>query len=149
MLRQDNITRQSSASSIDGTDGRNINKQASRMSGVTDRSVARASCIHLSKINALKASIDEHNDAIVRLLLTSKETAEKRNQIESTFRFCKEAFLEVATTLTCLLEESSADKTEVIKNKPREIYHCTGRIGRHENAKIPIYTGEYDSYQHL
>lgn len=103
----------SSVSSVDGAGGRVISKRTTQLSLMgNDRSVSRGGNLQVSKINALKVSINEHNDAIVKILLTSKETAEKRTQIESAVRYCKEAFFEVAGMLTHLLEEGE---------RPREL----------------------------
>lgn len=65
--------------------------------------------LSISKINALKNSVNGYCDEIAKLLLSSKETAERKRVIESAFRVCKEAFLEVATMLTCCVESGPSD----------------------------------------
>ena len=126
MSKQGSIPKQTNARAADSAEGKNINtnkrslltKQSSdvSISGMSDRSVGRSSGSTLDRISVLKNSLNEHHDIMIKELLTSKETADKRNQIESAFRFCKEAFLEVANTLTCLLNENFVDKTDLIKN---------------------------------
>ena len=132
MSKQGSIPKQTNARAADSAEGKNINtnkrslltKQSSdvSISGMSDRSVSRSSGSTLDRISVLKNSLNEHHDIMIKQLLTSKETADKRNQIESAFRFCKEAFLEVANTLTCLLNENFVDKTDLIKNTVREIF---------------------------
>jgi len=67
----------------------------------------------VSKINALRASIGKHEEVLTRIMLTSKESADRRTRIESAFRVCKEAFLDVSSVLAHLLEEKSSGKTMV------------------------------------
>lgn len=58
----------------------------------------------ISKLNALRQSVDRHNNDIAKLLLSSKESLERRGHIEAAFRTCKEAFVEVSTMLMGSLE---------------------------------------------
>lgn len=74
--------------------------------------------LNLKRINALKSSINEHYDNVMKILLSSKETTNRKNQIESTLRLCKESFLEA---LTNFLEEGSPEKTDAIKDALREV----------------------------
>lgn len=53
--------------------------------------------MNVSRINALRNSINTHNDTVAKILLSSKATAEKKSQIESAFRMCKEAFFDLST----------------------------------------------------
>lgn len=48
----------------------------------------------------------------------SKKSLEKRTQIESAFRFCKEAFLELSTEYLCMLENNKSQslKSETIRD---------------------------------
>jgi len=105
----------------ENTNKRSLTKRLSErsLSGVSGRSVCGGSDARLSRVSFLRESFNVQHDNLARILLTSKETADRRCQVESAFRFCKEAFLEVATTLTNLLEERSADSTEVIRNAIR------------------------------
>lgn len=73
------ISKQTNVTAAGYTD-RKINKQSSQTS-LTGRSVFRSG-LHLSIIKALKVLINEHHDEIIKLLLTSKEMAKNRNQIE-------------------------------------------------------------------
>lgn len=83
-----------------------------------------SSLFNISKINSLRRSIDRHNDFLAKLLLTSKESSEKCAQIESAFRTCKKAFVEVASALVNLLEKELArieTDVEDIKKAVREV----------------------------
>lgn len=81
----------------------------SHLAGVSDES---ASCmnnvLNASSINALRNSITRHNNNIVRMLLTSKETVEKRQQIESALRACKEAFFDLSSACLFMLENNAS-----------------------------------------
>lgn len=75
--------------------------------------------MNASRINALRNSINTHNDAIAKILLSSKETAEKKSQIESAFRVCKEAFFDLSSACLFLLENgmpSTGPSLDEIKN---------------------------------
>src|SRR5580765_7122115 len=93
--QQDTNTRQGHASPVDGAGGRVMSKRLSQLSltGGSDRSVLRGGNLQLSKINALRISINEHNIA-AKILESCKVAVEKRRQIESALRHCKEAFIE-------------------------------------------------------
>jgi len=56
------------------------------------------------RLATLKQTINIHNDTIAKLLLSSKETLQKRSIIKSAFHVCKEAFLELSTTYIALLD---------------------------------------------
>lgn len=75
------------------------------MSDVSEK--AKSCSISVERISRLRQSIDRHNKIVASLLLFSKELIERRTQIESAFRLCKKAFVEVATALMELLEDSS------------------------------------------
>jgi len=64
--------------------------------------------MNASKINALRQSINRHNDNVAKILLASKESLDRKTQIESAFRACKEAFIELSTAYLTLLENDSA-----------------------------------------
>ncbi|XP_020294518.1 uncharacterized protein LOC109860075 [Pseudomyrmex gracilis] len=72
-------------------------------------SIATNTRINVSKINALRASVDRHSDLVAKVLLSSKEHADKKSAIESAFRACKEAFVEVSSVLINILEDKSVD----------------------------------------
>lgn len=57
-----------------------------------------------SRINALRRSVDERYDSVSSLLLGSKESLERRTQIHSAFKICKETFIEVAGMMMGALE---------------------------------------------
>lgn len=105
------------------TEKRLTTKQTSMLSHVSiasDRNITKGN--HIDRINTLKVSVNLHNDAILKILLTSKEAANKKTQIESAFHFCKEAFLEMATTLTCFLEARSTEyMIKSVKSAVREV----------------------------
>lgn len=79
-------------------------KRQLRVSGATVSDGMSTSSLSISKVNALRASLDKHQDAVAKILLASKDTLEKRTAIESGFRACKDAFVEVSLTLINLLE---------------------------------------------
>lgn len=61
-----------------------------------------------SRVDALRQSVNGHHDSISKLLLSSKESLEKRSQIEAAFRVCKEAFVELSAAYFGLLDSSAA-----------------------------------------
>lgn len=71
----------------------------------------RSCTLNASKINVLRQSVNVHNKNVSKILLASKETLEKRMQIESAFRACKEAFLELSITYLTLLESRMSAPT--------------------------------------
>lgn len=76
------------------------------LSGGSDRS--SIDTMNSSRVNALsRASVNRHSEAISRLLLSSKKTLDKRAIIESAFRACRDAFMEVWVVLLNLLDERS------------------------------------------
>lgn len=79
---------------------------------------AAGNVMNASRVNALRRSVNEHVNAVSRLLMTSKDSAEKRSQIGSSIRSCKEAFFELSAVYLCLLEEKRSDRlsSESIKN---------------------------------
>jgi len=74
--------------------------------------------MNASKINALRQSINRHNDNVSKILLASKESLDRRTQIESAFRACKEAFIELSSAYLTLLENGTASPitSEELKN---------------------------------
>lgn len=79
---------------------------ASDLSGMSEYEQADA-VMSVSRIVALKRVVCEHNDKVAKLLLTSKETLDKRSYMEAAFRACKEAFMEVSTVLLEMLQDGS------------------------------------------
>lgn len=77
------------------------------MSNILNAS-GKSNVINASRIFALKQSINIHHEGISKLLLSSKVSLEKRMQIESAFRFCKEAFLELSTAYLCMFENNKS-----------------------------------------
>lgn len=57
----------------------------------------------MSRVQELKESMERHNDNMARLMLTSKESLERRTQIETAFRANREAFVELSTILLDVL----------------------------------------------
>lgn len=95
---------QDSFSSITAdTEFENVNKRSTarqtsnlNVTGVSEVEVDGI-VMNISRINALKASVCKQNDNISQILLSGKETLDRRSKIESAFRMCKEAFMEVTT----------------------------------------------------
>jgi len=96
--------------STNGSEGSGGAKRASIespcASGRTEKPAAGPMTV--DRVNALRVFIESHTDSLVRSLLTGKESADKRGIIESAFRSCREAFMEVSTVLVNLLEEKSS-----------------------------------------
>ena len=57
--------------------------------------------------SALKQSIHSHCDKVADILLASKNTKDKKAQIEAAFCYCKEAFVELSVAYINLLSNSS------------------------------------------
>lgn len=103
----------------------NVRKQQSDLSRELssvelDKSLNNSKLI--SRINALKSSVNRRHDSITEILLKSKESSDKRSSIEQAFRVCKDAFVEVASYLIGFLNQeqsnelSSSDIKEVIRD---------------------------------
>lgn len=89
---------------------------------VSDKGMSRQNKLLQSKIDYLIKSVNEKHDAFTHTILASKETVKNRAQMESAFRFCKEAFLEMATLLSNSLGERLADyKIEDIKTAIKDV----------------------------
>lgn len=104
----------------------NVNKRITASDlNVTGVSEVGGVVMSISKIKALIASICKHQDNVSKILLASKETLERRSQIETVFRMYKEAFIEMSTVLTHFMEKNSVanDATENIKSAVREVFN--------------------------
>lgn len=69
------------------------------------------------RVNELKAVVNNHTDNIIKVLSTSIKSLEKRCAIESAFRVCSDAFMEVSTILINMLEECQLSGKDLIKIK--------------------------------
>lgn len=76
------------------------------ISGISER---QAGIINVSRVNALRASINRHSDAASKALLASKESLNNRTAIESAFHACRDAFMEVSSFLINMLEDRSSN----------------------------------------
>ncbi|KAL6419272.1 hypothetical protein ACFW04_014001 [Cataglyphis niger] len=74
---------------------------------------ANIDAMNASRVNVLWATVNRHTDAVSKLLLSSKETLEKREIIESAFRVCREAFMEMSTVLISLIDERLTNCTAI------------------------------------
>ncbi|KAL6431975.1 hypothetical protein ACFW04_007425 [Cataglyphis niger] len=63
--------------------------------------------MNTSRVSALRATVNRQTEAASKLLLSSKETLEKRGIIESVFCACRDVFMEVPTVLTSIIDERS------------------------------------------
>lgn len=82
--------------------------------GMGDR---RQTVLNASKIRALRLSLDKHHDNVAKILVSSKDSVETKTTIESAFRACKGAFVEVSAILLNVIEEGTMqmDTSESIK----------------------------------
>lgn len=118
-------------------------KRQLRVAGIADVSDSMSTkLLSISKVNALRASVDKHNDAVAKVLLTSRDSLDKKSIIESAFRACKEAFVEVSLDLINLLEAKKEESGLVISIK-KVVEKALDKIninGNHitENADKPI-----------
>lgn len=89
-------------------------------SGGPERGVAET--LNYSRVNALRATVMKHSESVYKLLLSSKETLERRSTIEAVFRACRDAFLEVSAVLIDILEvrSNACVSAEDIKNAVAE-----------------------------
>lgn len=83
-------------------------RQASFTSDVSDRSLSTSGNVLISKINSLRSLVNKNSDSISKVLLTSKESADRKGIIESAFRACKEAFVELSVIIVTVLEERTS-----------------------------------------
>lgn len=98
---------------------------ASIRSGVSEAGIF----MNMSRLNALKLSVAKHDENLAKILLSSKESLEKRSQIAAAFRVCKEAFMEVTTVLANLIEEKvkGSSLMEDMKKAVTE-KHCVNMV---------------------
>lgn len=109
------------------TNKQSVAKRASilsNISGASDDNTAGSSHMDLNRINTLRTSVNKHNEVFTKFLLTCKEIAEKRSQI--VFKFCKEAFLEMATNRAYLLKARS--KVDIIEEVKQTVYETVDDI---------------------
>lgn len=100
------------------------------LSGVSERA-----SIDASRANALRATVNWHIETISRLLLSSKENLDKRSQIESAFRACRDAFIEISTVLVNLLDERAINTNQVVNDIKREIDVALDDLKNHKHFK--------------
>jgi len=118
MSRQNTSTREAeSGETRDGSSLRGVRMRRNSSDSNLVPAACKAYLMNASKIHALRQSINAHNDNVTKILMTSKESSEKRNQIETAFRACKEAFLEISTAYLSRLEieASTPSPTEELK----------------------------------
>src|SRR5215831_18940233 len=79
--------------------------------------------MNASRVNVLRQTIHEYNDNLSKILLGSKESIDRRVQIEYAFRACKEAFLELLAAYLMLLDgkETVTSLSEDLKNHVKNI----------------------------
>ncbi|XP_071651374.1 uncharacterized protein [Temnothorax longispinosus] len=84
----------------------NINTRglAKRLSASNLSALDRSCNMNASRVNAMRQSINNHHDNVAKILLACKESKDRKAQIDSAFRFCKEAFLEFSTAYLSLLD---------------------------------------------
>lgn len=83
-----------------------------RVRGLSESScqsdILNISAVSEDRIRSLTRMLNKHNDEVVKILLSSKESLGRRTAIESAFRACKEAFIEVSTACLGLMENNVA-----------------------------------------
>jgi len=65
--------------------------------------------LNVFRINALRISVDRQCELVNRIILTSKETMERRSQVDAALHVCRNAFLEMSIVLVNLLDERSSE----------------------------------------
>ncbi|XP_020297471.1 uncharacterized protein LOC109862001 [Pseudomyrmex gracilis] len=126
----------------DGEDSSGLCRDGSKMTRTSSRSnmidkSPPGIIMSVSKINALRASISKHEETFTRLMLSSKDTIERKAQIESAFRVCKEAFLDVSSVLAHLLEEKSSEKS-VIREVRRVVMDALREDRQQDASRVQI-----------
>ena len=120
-----------------GVGKRGLRRQTSgasilNLSGGSERS---SDAVNASRVNALRASVNRHADSIAKVLLSSKDSLEKRSTIESAFRACKDAFTEVSAVLLKLLEERPLSSCISVAEEVRRV--VTEVMEEHEGRFVP------------
>jgi len=62
--------------------------------------------LNVSRVNALRRSINDHSDKVSELLSASKIASDKRTKIEVALRVSREAFAEISVAYIGLLERN-------------------------------------------
>lgn len=97
-----------SSASQDGSFAhRGLTRKGSAVSLAIDSMLEKSTVggMSISQICALRQSILRRDDAVAKIFMASKESLEKRAVVESAYRLCKEAFLEVAAVLIQTLDK--------------------------------------------
>lgn len=84
-----------------------LGRRLARLFRMTSMLESSFEALNISRVSALRIMIERHRDTVSRILLTRKESLEKRSMIESAFRACRDAFVEMSDVFTNLLEERS------------------------------------------
>lgn len=110
-------------------------------SGVASRSSTIAGKLStevtVSRANVLRSVIKKHCDSVMNLLLGSKELLDKRKTVESAFRACHDAFVELHTAYVSLLGE----RTTVEGVKIEEIKKAVVDVIREEGSLLGLRVG--------
>ena len=133
---------------------RNIVRRSScsNMSGTSDRSAG--SIMNISPLNALRSTVNSHHKAVNKILLSSKETADRKTTIDTAFRVCKEAFLDLSSACIAMLEnktESSTLSLVDVKSALEDVLSkfCSAVPGLGSTAqdeRAPVGVGAHRSY---
>lgn len=125
-----------------GVEKRGLSKQTSftnLLPGMSERcDLINLSRMNVSRVNALRASINRHTDNIVQTLLTSKETKPNRAVIEASYRACRDAFMEVSTFLINLLEERSANAGVATQDIKKAVADALDDFGSRNLSGTPV-----------
>ena len=97
---------------------RGLTRKSSSASSLNTSGTQESSfeALNLSRVKSLKATVERHSDIISKLMLSSKESLEKRTTIESAFRACRDAFMEISTVFTYMLEERMSSNNLTVED---------------------------------
>lgn len=103
---------------------------------MSDRGVTRNYKL-LSKIDSLTRSVNEKHENFSRLLNGSKVRVDRKALLKSDFRYCKEAFFEVASMLNSLILDRQNDcRLEDVKIAIKEAKNKMGSVNAAADISI-------------
>ena len=115
------------------------------MSGVSEMSSIGE--IDVERVNLLKALVNNHCKEISKLLLSSKEHSIKREQINTAFRQCRDAFMEVSTVFLNTMAKHSTCTCPTKNDIKMAVKDALGELKEHNSVDVLTYGRAVDGGQ--
>lgn len=96
----------------------------------------------VSKVNALRRSVEDHSKVLTQLLLTSKDSRGRRDQISSAFRSCKDAFMELTGIVSQLIGSDNRTTEALTVDDIRKVLRETLREESERTERLRVARSE-------